>query len=49
MIKICLDTVNKFAGDIAEGKFHLTTLKNREAKVCRFCDFKKMCRIQEVD
>jgi hypothetical protein len=24
-------------------------LKNREAKVCRFCDFKKMCRIQEVD
>lgn len=49
MIKICLETVNKFADDIAEGKFHLTTLKNREAKVCRFCDFKKMCRIQEVE
>ena len=49
MIKVCLDTVNKFVEDIANGKFHLSTLKNREAKVCRFCDFKRICRIQEVD
>ena len=24
-------------------------LKNREIKVCKFCDFKRICRIQEVD
>jgi len=49
LIKICLEMVNKFTEDISLGKFHLSTLKNREAKVCRFCDFKRICRIQEVD
>ncbi len=49
MIKICLEMVNKFTTEISQGKFHLSTLKNRETKVCRFCDFRKICRIQEVD
>ena len=49
IIKICLAMVNTFTEDISQGKFHLSTLKNREAKVCRFCDFKRICRIQEVD
>ena len=49
MIKICLEMVNKFTEDISDGKFHLSKLKNRETKVCRFCDFKRICRIQEVD
>lgn len=49
MIKICLEMVDKFIEDISKGKFHLSTLPNREAKVCRFCDFKRICRIQEVD
>ena len=49
MIKICLEMVNKFTEDISRGKFHLSTLKNRETKVCRYCDFKRICRIQEVD
>ena len=49
MIKICLEMVAKFTTEISQGKFHLSKLKNRETKVCRFCDFKKICRIQEVD
>jgi ATP-dependent helicase/nuclease subunit B len=49
IINNCLDMVKKFSEDISKGIFHLSTLKNREAKVCRFCDFKKICRIQEVD
>jgi ATP-dependent helicase/DNAse subunit B len=49
MIKICLEMVNKFTTEISQGKFHLSTLKNRETKVCRYCDFKKICRIQEVE
>jgi len=48
MINISVDMINKFVKDIAEGKFHLTTLQNRENKVCRFCELKKICRIQEV-
>ena len=49
MIKICLEMVDKFTEAISRGKFHLSTLKNRETKVCRFCDFKRICRIQEVE
>ena len=49
MIRNCIAMINKFTKEISEGKFHLTTLQNREAKVCKFCDFKKICRIQEVD
>jgi ATP-dependent helicase/nuclease subunit B len=49
MIKICLEMVSKFTEEISQGKFHLSTLRNREIKVCRFCDFKRICRIQEVD
>jgi len=49
MIQICLEMVNKFTENISKGRFHLSTLKDREAKVCRFCEFKRICRIQEVD
>jgi ATP-dependent helicase/nuclease subunit B len=49
MIKICLEMVAKFTTEISQGKFHLSTLKNRETKVCRYCDFKRICRIQEID
>jgi ATP-dependent helicase/nuclease subunit B len=49
LIKICLEMVNKFTEDISRGKFHLSTLKNRETKVCKYCEFKRICRIQETD
>jgi len=49
MIKICLEMVTKFTTEISEGKFNLSTLKDRDSKVCRYCDFKRICRIQEVD
>ena len=49
IIDICLEMIGKFTTDISQGKFHLSTLKNRDAKVCKFCDFKRICRIQEVN
>jgi ATP-dependent helicase/nuclease subunit B len=49
MIKICLDAVQNYVQKIVEGKFNLTTLKNRENKICKYCSFKPVCRIQEVD
>lgn len=48
MIKICHDMINIYVRDISEGKFNLSLLNNRESKICRFCDFKKICRIQEI-
>jgi ATP-dependent helicase/nuclease subunit B len=49
IIKISLEMVNKFTEEISNGKFNLSKLKNRDTKVCRYCDFKRICRIQEVD
>jgi ATP-dependent helicase/nuclease subunit B len=48
IIKVCLDAIEKYVNDIVKGKFNLTTLEDRENKVCRFCSFKPVCRIQEV-
>ena len=48
LIEICLDMIKKYVKEITEGKFNLSTLKNREDIVCRFCNFRPVCRIQEV-
>lgn len=49
MIKICVDAIDKYSSLISEGKFNLSTLEDRENKVCRYCNFRSICRIQEVD
>ncbi len=48
LIEICLSAIKKYVKQISEGKFHLSQLKEREDKVCRFCSFKPICRIQEM-
>jgi ATP-dependent helicase/nuclease subunit B len=48
LIKICLDAIEKYVKAIGEGKFNLSSLKDRENKVCRYCGFKPICRIQEI-
>ncbi len=48
MIEICIDSIKKYTQQIAEGKFNLSVLEDRENKVCKYCDFKSICRIQDV-
>jgi ATP-dependent helicase/nuclease subunit B len=48
LIKICLEAVEKYVAAIQEGKFHLSMLEDRETKVCQYCSFRAVCRIQEV-
>lgn len=48
LIKICDEFIPEYVNRISEGKFHLSQLEDRENKVCRFCDFKSICRIQEA-
>jgi ATP-dependent helicase/nuclease subunit B len=48
LIKICLGAVEKYVAAIQEGKFNLSMLDDREAKVCKYCNFRSICRIQEV-
>ena len=49
MIKICLDSIKKYVGEISTGKFNLSTLEDRENKVCRYCSFRSICRITETN
>jgi ATP-dependent helicase/DNAse subunit B len=48
LIKICSEFIPAYVEKIANGKFNLSMLEDRESKVCRFCDFKSICRIQDV-
>ncbi len=49
LINICLETIGKYVDLISSGIFNLSTLKDRENKVCRYCGFRPICRIQEVE
>jgi len=49
LIKICLESVEKYVAAIHEGKFHLSMLEDREAKVCQYCNFRAICKIQEAN
>jgi hypothetical protein len=49
MIEICLSAIRKYVTDISEGKFNLSMLDDRESKVCGFCSFRPICRIQELN
>jgi ATP-dependent helicase/nuclease subunit B len=48
LIKITLAAIEKYVNQIAEGKFNLSSLKDRENVVCRFCGFRPICRVQEI-
>ncbi len=39
--------VNTFVDDMSQGKFPLTSL-NKVDKVCKYCDYKTICRIQTI-
>jgi ATP-dependent helicase/nuclease subunit B len=49
LINICNEFIPAYVNSIVNGKFNLSTLEDRENKVCRFCDFKSICRIQDVN
>ncbi|MCP5064367.1 MAG: hypothetical protein GY936_18150 [Ignavibacteriae bacterium] len=40
--------LEKYYDKIGKGEFHLSEFEDRENLVCRFCDFKSLCRVQEV-
>jgi len=48
LMDICRDMIKKYVNAIIAGKFNLSTLEDRENKVCQYCDFRPICRIQEV-
>lgn len=49
LIKACEESIEKYIENISKGRFNLSNLKDREAKVCRYCDYKSVCRIDEME
>ncbi len=49
MINICIESISKYVEEISSGKFNLSQLEDRENKVCKYCNFRSICRIQEVN
>ncbi len=49
LIKIGIESVQKYVKEISAGRFNLSTLSERENKICRYCSFRSICRIQEVN
>ena len=49
MISICINAIKGYVKNISEGRFNLSTLSDRENKVCRFCQFRPVCRIQDIN
>jgi len=44
-----LNKIEQFIERIIKGEFPLTSLKDREKKICGYCDYRKICRIDETD
>lgn len=48
IIQIAVESITKYVNKIVEGDFRLSQLENRENKICRYCEFKSICRIQDA-
>lgn len=48
LINTTSDKINGYVKSISQGKFNLSTLEDRENKVCRYCNFHSICRVQEL-
>ncbi|NJD23159.1 MAG: hypothetical protein FIA82_10910, partial [Melioribacter sp.] len=44
-----IEHVKNYVEAISKGKFNLSKLEDRENKVCRYCQFRTVCRIDEVN
>jgi len=47
MIDTCIFKINEYVDKISTGVFNLSTLEDRENKICRMCSFKTVCRIKD--
>jgi ATP-dependent helicase/nuclease subunit B len=49
LVQKSIEHVKNYISAISDGKFYLSKLDDRESKVCRFCEFRTVCRIDEVN
>jgi ATP-dependent helicase/nuclease subunit B len=44
-----LKKIEKYIISISQGKFNLSALMDREEKICKYCDFNSICRVNEFN
>jgi len=49
IIEISKNYIADYVNLISEGVFPLSMHENREELVCRYCNFRKICRVDEVN
>lgn len=47
LISKTMDIIKTQVNKIGNGEFHLSKWENREKVVCRFCNYKSVCRVEE--
>ncbi len=45
----CIQMIEKYVDSIAGGNFNLSELEDREKRICRFCTYRTVCRIDELN
>ncbi len=48
LVQRSIEHVKNYISAISNGKFNLSKLDDRESKVCRFCEFRTVCRIDDM-
>ncbi|HOI28291.1 MAG TPA: exodeoxyribonuclease V subunit gamma [Melioribacteraceae bacterium] len=48
LIKLTMQHIRDYVQRITEGKFGLSNREDRETLVCRYCNFKSVCRINSI-
>ncbi|MGD8781451.1 MAG: exodeoxyribonuclease V subunit gamma [Ignavibacteria bacterium] len=48
IIELTWTHIKKYVDSISKGIFNLSQLEDRENKICRFCNFKSVCRVADT-
>ena len=43
------DYIKQYVDNIVNGIYNLSTLIDREEKICQYCNFKTVCRVKEQE
>ena len=49
LVELALEKIKKNVDEIVNGKFPLTEIESYSDRICRNCDYKSVCRINEVE
>ena len=48
ILKITSENIEKFVEEISSGQFPNSRLNNREEKVCKYCEYRSVCRVNDM-